>query len=64
MTALLIVLGCVAVAEGLLLALFPGRVEDILRMIAAMPVETRRVLGLGALAFGVALIWAAGGLPA
>lgn len=57
MTGWLIALGGVLVFEGLVLALAPSRIEDMLRLIAGLPVETRRVLGLGALACGVILIW-------
>ena len=52
-------IGLVLVIEGLVFALAPSRVEDALRALAEMPVETRRLLGLGALAFGVLLIWIA-----
>jgi uncharacterized protein YjeT (DUF2065 family) len=63
MTAILLALGLVCVVEGLVLALLPGRLDDLLRALAAIPVDARRALGLGAMALGVALIWAAGGLP-
>ncbi|MDH5453050.1 MAG: DUF2065 domain-containing protein, partial [Paracoccaceae bacterium] len=48
--------------EGLVLALAPSRIDTLLEMLRQMPVETRRNLGLGALALGVALIWLARGL--
>lgn len=50
-------LGMVLVFEGLVFALAPGRLEDLVRVIADIPVETRRLLGLSAVAAGVALIW-------
>lgn len=55
-------IGLVLVIEGLVLALAPSRIADLLDMIRRMPVETRRSLGLGAIALGTALIWLARGL--
>jgi uncharacterized protein YjeT (DUF2065 family) len=60
MTALAYGLGLVLVIEGLVLALLPGRLDDILRTLARMPPDSRRVAGLGALALGVILVWLAG----
>jgi len=59
MSALILAVGLVLCVEGLVFALAPGRVEDALRLLAEMPVETRRLLGLGALAIGVLLVWLA-----
>jgi uncharacterized protein len=50
-------LGLVLVIEGLVLALAPRRVEDALRALASLTVENRRLVGLGALALGVVLVW-------
>jgi uncharacterized protein YjeT (DUF2065 family) len=50
-------LGLVFVIEGLVFALAPSRVEDLLRMFAEIPVEKRRAMGLGAIALGVVLVW-------
>jgi len=50
-------LGLVLAVEGLVLALAPRRVEDALRALASLTVENRRLVGLGALALGVALVW-------
>lgn len=61
MSTALLAVGIVLAAEGLLLALAPGRIEDLLRFFTSVSHETRRGLGLGALAFGVLLIWLAGG---
>ncbi|WP_372604390.1 DUF2065 domain-containing protein [Actibacterium sp.] len=52
-------LGLVLVVEGLVFALAPSRIEDALKTLAEMPVETRRFLGLMALAAGVLLVWLA-----
>lgn len=58
---LILGLGFVALFEGLVLALAPGRLSEMLRMLAEMPVETRRWMGLGIFAFGVLLLWLARG---
>ena len=39
---IVLALGLVAVAEGLVLALAPSRVEQVLAMMASLSVETRR----------------------
>jgi len=57
----LLAIGFVLVFEGLVLALAPSRLEDMLRIISDIPVETRRALGLGAVATGVVLLWLARG---
>ncbi|WP_347312916.1 DUF2065 domain-containing protein [Defluviimonas sp. SAOS-178_SWC] len=59
---ILLAIGLVLSLEGLVLALAPSRIDEILELIRRMPVETRRNLGLGAVALGVALIWLATGL--
>ncbi len=59
---LLLAIGLVLSLEGLVLALAPSRIDELLDLIRRMPVETRRNLGLGALALGLALIWLATGL--
>ncbi len=50
-------LGLVAVIEGLVLALAPRRLEEALQILLTIPPERRRLIGLGAMAFGVALVW-------
>ena len=52
-------LGMVLVVEGLVLALAPARIEDLLEMLRRIPVDIRRIIGLGAVALGVAAIWLA-----
>ena len=54
---LLIAIGLVFVLEGLVFALAPSRIEELLRMFAEIPVENRRAIGLGAIAVGVVLVW-------
>ena len=50
-------IGLVLVIEGLVLALAPLRFEDIVKMLAELPAERRRVMGLIALAIGVLFVW-------
>ncbi len=64
MATLLLAIGLVLCVEGLVFALAPSRLEDILDMLRQIPVDTRRVIGLGALCLGVALVWAAKSLGA
>lgn len=59
MTFVLLAIGFVLVFEGLVLALAPSRLEDALRLLATLPVDRRRLIGLGALAAGVAVLWVA-----
>ena len=49
-------LGLVLVIEGLVLALAPSRIEDMLATIAALNRDQRRMLGLVAVAAGVGLV--------
>lgn len=56
---ILLALGLVLVVEGLVFALAPSRMEDIVALMARMPRETRRLIGLMALATGVVFVWAA-----
>jgi len=52
-------LGMVLVIEGLVFALAPSRLEDLLRLLTSIPVETRRIIGFGAMALGAVLVsWA------
>jgi uncharacterized protein len=52
-------LGLVLVVEGLVYALAPWLVEDMLDALRRLTVEQRRLLGLVALGSGVALVWIA-----
>ena len=61
MTEVVLALGLVLAVEGLVLALAPHRIEDALRLVASLGVDQRRLIGLGALAAGVALVWLARG---
>ena len=61
---LLLAIGLVLSLEGLVLALAPSRIDEALRVLASMPPETRRLLGLAALVVGVLLFALARGLGA
>ena len=52
-------LGLVLVVEGLVYALAPSLVEQLLAALRALPVETRRAIGLASLAAGLVLVWCA-----
>lgn len=56
---IIMAIGLVLVIEGLVLALAPSRVEDVLELLQRLSLETRRHIGLGSLAAGVAVIWIA-----
>ncbi len=57
--AILMGLGMVLVIEGLVFALAPSRLEDLLKALTAIPPETRRMIGFGAVVIGAVLTsWA------
>jgi uncharacterized protein YjeT (DUF2065 family) len=57
--AILMGLGMVLVIEGLVFALAPSRLEDLLRVMTSIPPDTRRLIGLAAIAAGAVLTsWA------
>ena len=53
----LLAIGLVLIVEGLVYAIAPTIVEDLLQMLRELPIETRRFLGLAAVALGVAFVW-------
>lgn len=59
MSTLVLGLGLVLAIEGLVLALAPARLEEILAFVARLPLDARRTIGLTALALGLTLIWLA-----
>jgi hypothetical protein len=59
MAFLLLGLGLVLVIEGLVFALAPSRLDDVLEMLRRIPHDTRRFMGLAAVTIGVVLIWLA-----
>lgn len=60
MSFALLALGLVLIVEGLALALAPLRMEDLMRIIAGLSREQRRMIGLAGLALGAALVWLSG----
>lgn len=64
MATVLLAIGLVLCVEGLVFALAPSRLEEVLDILRNMPAETRRLIGLTALAIGVVLVWLAKSLGA
>ena len=56
---ILLAVGLVLAIEGLVLALAPSRLEELLEAFISLPVEARRKIGLVACAFGALLVWSA-----
>ena len=52
-------LGLVLVIEGLVFALAPSRLDEIVEIMAKLTPEQRRTIGLVAVALGVVLVWLA-----
>lgn len=59
MGIILLALGLVLIAEGLVYALAPSLVERLLELLRALTEEQRRNAGLASLALGLVLIWLA-----
>ncbi|NDV00152.1 DUF2065 family protein [Pseudoroseicyclus tamaricis] len=59
MATLLLALGLLLVAEGLIWALAPGLIEAMLAALRSMDIPQRRMVGLGAMALGAVFVWAA-----
>ena len=57
MPALLMALGLVFVIEGLLYALVPGHLKNMMKAMENVPDETLRMGGLASLGFGVFIVW-------
>lgn len=60
----LLAIGLVLIIEGLVYALAPSLVEQLLEALRALPEGQRRTLGLMAMALGVAIVWLAKALGA
>ena len=56
MSWLLLGLGLVLMIEGLVYALAPSVVEDLLEALRQLPIDQRRIVGFLALALGVVLV--------
>jgi uncharacterized protein YjeT (DUF2065 family) len=50
-------LGLVLVIEGLVFALAPSRIDQIVAIMAQIGKDQRRMIGLVAIALGVLLVW-------
>jgi uncharacterized protein YjeT (DUF2065 family) len=59
MNTVIMAIGLVLVVEGLVFALAPSRLEDVLEALKNMAPDRRRLIGLAALAIGVVLVWLA-----
>ena len=55
----ILALGLVLIVEGLVYALAPSLVEELLEALRELPLEIRRLVGVAALSIGMALVWAA-----
>jgi len=59
MATVFLAIGLVLVVEGLVYALAPSLVEQLLAALRAVPEDRRRLIGLGSIAFGLVLLWCA-----
>lgn len=59
MELLITAVGLVLVFEGLLYALFPGRLRAMMERLRELPDDQLRLLGTASLAAGVFVIWLA-----
>ncbi len=57
MSVILTALGFVLVFEGLVFALLPSRLEDLIEALSRFSMDARRMIGLGAVGLGVLLLW-------
>lgn len=57
MSLVLLGLGLVLVIEGLVFALAPSRLDDLVKAMAELSRDQRRMIGLAALALGAVLVW-------
>ncbi len=51
--------GLVLIVEGLVYALAPSLIDQLLVALRAMPVESRRLMGLLAIVLGLIMVWVA-----
>jgi hypothetical protein len=59
METILLGLGLVLIIEGLVFALAPSRLDEVVEIMAKLAPEHRRAIGLVAVALGVGLVWLA-----
>ncbi len=56
---ILLALGLVLLIEGLVYALAPSLIEDLLTALKSLPLDQRRIMGLFAMVLGALLLWGA-----
>lgn len=61
---ILLAIGLVCIIEGLVYALAPSLVEELLEALRKLPIETRRTFGFLVIILGVCLLFAARALGA
>ena len=59
MAFILLALGLVFLIEGLVYALAPSFVEQLLAALRSMPMDQRRIMGVFAMVIGALLVWCA-----
>ena len=59
MEYVLLALGLVLIVEGLVYALAPSLIEQLLAAMRDLPVEARRLIGLFSLVLGLIFVWCA-----
>jgi uncharacterized protein len=52
-------IGLVLIVEGLVLALAPLRIDDLLKLVARLDRDQKRMIGLTGVAVGAGLVWLA-----
>jgi len=57
MSDFLVGLALVLVIEGFLYAAFPGPMKRMLEQVKDMPPQSLRIVGLGGVVIGVAMVW-------
>ncbi len=56
---ILLALGLVLLIEGLVYALAPSLVEQLLAALRTIPIDQRRIMGVFAMVLGALLLWCA-----
>lgn len=59
---ILLAFGLVLIVEGLVYALAPSLIEDLLAVLRSLTLEQRRTIGFAAMVMGLLLVWLASGL--
>ena len=64
MSIALLAIGLVLIVEGLVYALAPSLIEDLLSLLRGLNIMQRRYLGIFAIALGLVFVWVAKSLGA